>query len=251
MAKSRPLDTADSHDRHPRAWRARAQPQGHQPRAPEAPIDGVHRGLRLGQELARVRHHRRRVPAPDQRDLQRLHPGLHDDDGPPRRRPARRADDRDRRRSGADRRQPALDGRHRDRRERHAADPVQPPRAAAHRLVQRLLVQCPDDAGQRRAPQRYRRADGGQERGLPRWHVPLLRGDGLGVRHRPRRAVRRGQVAGRRGITVPGYTADGGYMPDLRRGRTARPAHSPISARSSAGNSCTAKPARSSSRTST
>ena len=65
----------------PRAGRAREQPQGRQRRDPEAPADGVHRRLRLGQELAGVRHDRRRVAAADQRDLQRLRAGLHADAG--------------------------------------------------------------------------------------------------------------------------------------------------------------------------
>ena len=52
----------------PRAGRAREQPQGRQRGDPEAPADGVHRGLGLGQELARVRHDRRGVATPDQRE---------------------------------------------------------------------------------------------------------------------------------------------------------------------------------------
>ena len=128
----------------PRARRAREQPQGRQRRDPEAPADGVHRRLRLGQELAGVRHDRRGVAAADQRDLQRLRAGLHADAGAARGRRPRRADDRDHRRPGADGRRPPLHGRHRHRRQRDAAHPLQPARAAAHRLAQRLLVQRPD-----------------------------------------------------------------------------------------------------------
>src|ERR1039457_3675173 len=65
----------------PRARRAREQPQGHQRRDPEAPAHRVHRHLRLGQELAGVRHDRRGVAAADQRDVQRLRAGLHADAG--------------------------------------------------------------------------------------------------------------------------------------------------------------------------
>ena len=79
----------------PRPGRAGEQPQGRQRRDPEAPADGVHGRLRLGQELARLRHDRRRVAAADQRDLQRLPAGLHADAGAARGRRARRADDRD------------------------------------------------------------------------------------------------------------------------------------------------------------
>ena len=125
----------------PRARRAREQPQGRQHRDPEAPADGVHRRLRLGQELAGVRHDRRGVAAADQRDLQRLRAGLHADAGAARGRRARRADDRDHRRPGADGRRPPLHGRHRHRRQRDAAHPLQPARAAAHRLAQRVLLQ--------------------------------------------------------------------------------------------------------------
>ena len=125
----------------PRARRAREQPQGRQRRDPEAPADGVHRRLRLGQELAGVRHDRRGVAAADQRDLQRLRAGLHADAGAARGRRARRADDRDHRRPGADGRQRPLHGRHRHRRQRDAAHPLQPARAAAHRLAPGVLVQ--------------------------------------------------------------------------------------------------------------
>ena len=120
----------------PRARRAREQPQGRQRRDPEAPADGVHRRLRLGQELAGVRHDRRGVAAADQRDLQRLRAGLHADAGAARGRRARRADDRDHRRPAADGRRRPLHGRHRHRRQRDAAHPLQPARAAAHRLAQ-------------------------------------------------------------------------------------------------------------------
>src|ERR1700736_13977 len=65
----------------PRAGRAGEQPQGHRRRDPEAPADRVHWRLRLGQELAGIRYHRRGVAAADQRDLQRLPAGLHADAG--------------------------------------------------------------------------------------------------------------------------------------------------------------------------
>ena len=118
----------------PRARRAREQPQGRQRRDPEAPADGVHRRLRLGQELAGVRHDRRGVAAADQRDVQRLRAGLHADAGAARGRRARGADDRDHRRPAADGCRRPLHGRHRHRRQRDAAHPLQPARPAAHRL---------------------------------------------------------------------------------------------------------------------
>ncbi len=124
---------------------------------PEAPADGVHRRLGLGQELAGVRHDRRGVAAADQRDLQRVRAGLHADAGAARRRRPRRADDRDHRRPGADGCRPPLDGRHRHRHQRDAAHPVQPARQAAHRLAPGVLVQ-------RRLDQRSRRGHDGARR---------------------------------------------------------------------------------------
>ena len=180
----------------PRARRAGEQPQGRQRRDPEAPADGVHRRLRLGQELAGVRHHRRGVAADDQRDLQRLRAGLHADAGPAGRRRPGRADDGDHHRPGADGGQRPLHGRHRHRRQRDAADPVQPARAAAYRFAAGVLVQCRLDQRGRRGHHRARRAD---RQGAPqlhhhRRHVPALRGPRLRHRHRPDRAVRRQQV---------------------------------------------------------
>ena len=64
--------------------------------------------LRLGQELAGVRHHRRGVAAADQRDLQRLRAGLHAHAGAAGRRPPRGTDHGDHRRPGADGRQRPL-----------------------------------------------------------------------------------------------------------------------------------------------
>ena len=94
------------HCRQPRpdpcAWRTREQPQGCQRRAPEAQADGVHRRLRLGQELAGVRHDRRGVAAADQRDLQHVRAGFHAGAGAARGRRARGADDRDHRGPAAD-----------------------------------------------------------------------------------------------------------------------------------------------------
>ena len=130
------LQAADSHDLI--RGTAREQPQGRQRRAPEAPADRVHRRVRLGQELAGVRHDRRGVAAADQRDLQHIRAGLHADHGAARGRRARRADDGDHRRPGADGRRRLLHGRHRHRRQRDAAHPVQPPRAAAHRTAERV-----------------------------------------------------------------------------------------------------------------
>ena len=210
----------------PRAGRAREQPQGRQRRDPEAPADGVHRRLRLGQELAGVRHDRRGVAAADQRDLQRLRAGLHADAGAARGRRARRADDGDHRRPGADGRQRPLHRRHRHRRQRDAAHPLQPAREAAHRLAQRVLVQRPLGEGQRCDHRRARRRQDEDREGdlqPSRRHVSALRGHGLGHRLRPVCAVRRQQVAQRGRAHDPRLQHGGLVRPHLPRLRLLRP----------------------------
>ncbi len=173
----------------PRARRAREQPQGRQRRDPEAPADGVHRRLRLGEELAGVRHDRRRVAAADQRDLQRLRAGLHADAGAARGRRARRADHGDHRRPGADGRR------------------TRAPRSAPPPTPTRCCASCsagsgephigPPSAfsfnvavghGERRDHGRARATGPDREGDLQphRRHVPALRGPRLGHRLRPR-----------------------------------------------------------------
>ncbi len=201
----------------PRPGRPGQQPQEHQRRDPEAPADRVHRRLGLGQELARVRHDRRRVAAPDQRDVQRLRPGLHAHAGPAGRRRAGWADDRDHRRPAADGRQRSIDGGHRDRRQRDAADPVQPARTAPYRLSPGLLVQHSVGPRGRLDHGREDRREGREEDLLDhRRDVPPLRGDGDGLRDRPRRAVRRDEVTGRRRDHGPGLYRRGLELPPLR-----------------------------------
>ena len=129
--------------RHQGPGGTREQPPRRQPRHPQAEADRLHRGERLGQELARVPDDRRGVPAADQRDLQRVRAGLHAHAGAAGRRLARRADDGDHRGPGADGRQRPLHRRHRDRRQRDAPRRVQPARPAAHRRATGLLLQRP------------------------------------------------------------------------------------------------------------
>ena len=168
-----------------------------------------------GQELAGLRHDRRRVAAADQRDLQRVRAGLHADPGPTRRRRARRPDDGDHRRPGADGRRPPLHRRHRHRRQRDAAHPVQPPRPAPHRPAQRVLVQRPVACGPAaRSPSNAAPARQAKKATLhpPRRHVPALRGPRHGHRHRPDRALRRRRKSLNEGaLTIPGYSMDGWY----------------------------------------
>ena len=101
----------------------------------------VFTGLRLRQELAGVRHDRGGVAAAHQRDLQRLRAGLHADPGAAGCRRARRPDVRDPRRPGADGDKSPLHRRHRHRRPRDAAHPLQPAREAAHRLAPSVRLQ--------------------------------------------------------------------------------------------------------------
>ena len=211
------LHVGDRHDLIRVHGARREQPQGHQRRDPQTPAHGVHRRLGFGQELPGVRHHRRRVPAADQRDLQRLRAGLHADAGAARSRRPRRADDRDRRR-------PAADGR------RLPAPPSAPPPTPTP-----CCASCSAGSGSRTSarPNAFSfnvasvRASGAItiERGAGktvrtdlhphRRHVPAVRGLGHGLRYRPDPAFRRVQVA-RRGRH---------HHPGLHRGRlwTVRP----------------------------
>ena len=175
----------------PRARRAREQPQGRQRRDPEAPADGVHRRLRLGQELAGVRHDRRRVAAADQRDLQRVRAGLHADAGAARGRRARRADDRDHRRPGADGRR---------RRAPRSAPPPTPTRCCASCSAGSgkphigspqafsFNVASVSGAGAVTVERGGRTTKERRSFSITRRHVPALRGPGLGHRHRPDRS---------------------------------------------------------------
>ncbi len=128
---------------------------------------------------------------------------------------ARRADDGDQRRPGADGLQSPLDGRHGDRRRRDVAHPLQPAGAAAHRRARRVLLQRRVRSRQRRAHRRARRQDHHQERELQphRRDVPALRGSRLGQRLRPVSALRRQQVAER----------GRAHHPRLQHGRLVRP----------------------------
>ncbi len=135
------MQTADSHDFIRVRGAAGQQSQGRRRRDRETPADRLHRGVRFGEELAGVRHDRRGIAAAHQRDVQHLRPGLHADAGHDPTSTCSRADDGDHRRPGADGFQPPLDRRHRHRRQRHAADPVQPPRATPDRFTAGVLVQ--------------------------------------------------------------------------------------------------------------
>ena len=128
-----------------RARRPRAQPQQHQRRAAARPADRVHRPVRVGQVVARLRHDLRRGPAPLRRVAVVLRPPVPRADGQARRRRHRGpvAGDLDRPEVG--RPQPPLDRRHDHRGLRLPAPAVRPHRRAA----------LPDDGTrlQRQTPQ--------------------------------------------------------------------------------------------------
>ena len=210
------------HDRGTRS--AGEQPRRRLGRHPQAPAHRLHRRLRLGQVVTRLRHHRRRVPAPDQRDLQRVPPVVHAE---PVNRPdvdsLRNLGAGHRGRPGADGRQLPLHRRHRHRRVRHAADPLQPARRAARRRRRRVQLQ----------PRRG--------------HVPDLRRAGPGLR------PRRWRVGGRRAL--PQRRRDQRaqlrrrllVLADHRRLRPVRPGRQApgLHRRSSGRTSCTSPPRRS------
>ncbi len=79
---------------------------------------------------------------------------------------------------------PRSHGRHCHRRQRNAADPVQPAREAAHRLAPGVLLQRRLDQWRRRGHLRTRGPgeEGAAKLQHPRRHVPALRGPGLGQR---------------------------------------------------------------------
>ena len=129
------------------------------------------------------------------------------------------------RRPAADGRRPPLHGRHRHRRQRDAAHPVQPAREAAHRLAPGVLLQRRLDqrggCGQVRARRENR--EGAAQLQHHRRHVPALRRPGHGHRHRPVPAVRRHQVAQRGRDHRPRLHRGRLELPALQRVRLLRP----------------------------
>ena len=211
----------------PRARRAGEQPQGRQRRDPEAPADGVHRRLRLGQELAGVRHDRRRVAAADQRDLQRVRAGLHADAGAARRRRARRADHRDHRRPGADGRRPALHGRHRHRRQRDAAHPVQPARAS-RTSARRRRSPSTSPRSAARAPSRSSKAGqkvegASQLQPSPAACARAARAAARSTTSTSPQLYDDSKSLNEGALTIPGYSMDGWYGRIFRGSRLLRP----------------------------
>ena len=117
----------------------------------------------------------------------------------------------DQERMGAE---PPLHGRHGDRRQRDAADPLQPARQAAHRLAAaRSRSTSPSVSGSGGDHRRARRQDQDRERELQphRRHVPALRGPGsvtdfdLSALYDDSKSLNEGA------LTIPGYSMDGWY----------------------------------------
>ncbi len=158
---------------HHRERRPRAQPQGRHRDHSEGTPHRRHRPVRFGQVVARVRHDRRRVAAPAERDVHDVRPQPAAALRPTRRRRHRQPAGRHRGRPEADRRQQPLHGRHDHRPPLAAAAAVVARRPPVRRLLERVLVQ------------------------RPRRHVPALPGPGHREDHRPRRAGGPHEVAER------------------------------------------------------
>ncbi len=129
--------------------------------------------------------------------------------------------------------QPPLHRRHRHRRERDAADRLQPARKAAHRIAQGVLLQRPVGHGRRRDHGRARfPEDGEEDLQRHRRHVPAVRGHGQRDRPRPGPALRREQVPRPRvrspSPATPGAAGTRGSSPSRASStRTSRSATTP------------------------
>ena len=151
-------------DFHPR--RPRAQPQEYRSRHPARPAGGVHRAVRLGQILARLRHHLCRGPAPLRREPVGLRAAVPGDDAEAGRRPDRRPLARHLHRAENHFAQSALDGRHRHR----------DPRLHAASVGARRRALLAGDRAADREPDRV--ADGRPHPGAAGGHAALSAGAG-------------------------------------------------------------------------
>ena len=118
----------------------------------------------------------------------------------------------DQERMGAER---PLHGRHRHRRQRDAAHPLQPARQAAHRLAPGVLLQRRVGSAARARSRSSRGSKASEKRSVRkrhRRHVPALRGPGLGHRLRPvRSSTTTAKSLNEGALTIPGYSMDGWY----------------------------------------
>ena len=208
-------------DRHPR--RARAQSQERRPRHPARPAGGVHRPVRLGQVVARLRHHLCRGPAPLRREPVGLCAPIPRDDAEAGRRPDRRPVAGHLHRAENDLEKPALDRRHRHRDLRlHAAVVGARRRAllAGDRAADRKPDRLADGRPRAGAAGRHAHLCAGAGRARPQGRVPQgarrVPEEGLPARQDRRRVLRdrRGPAARqeihprhRRGGRPPGGAA--------------------------------------------
>ncbi len=165
--------------------RPRAQPQGLRPRDPARQARRDHRAVRLRQELAGVRHHLRRGPAPLRRVALGVRAAVPRPDGQARRRPHRGAVAGGLDRPEDDVAEPALDGGHGHRDLRLPAPAL---RARRHPALPDLRPR--DRAADARPDRRpHPRAGRGHE-------VPGARAGREGPQGRVRQALRRPEARG-------------------------------------------------------
>ena len=116
----------------------------------------------------------------------------------------------DQERMGAE---PPLHRRHRHRRQRDAAHPVQPAGQAAHRVASGVLVQRRLDQRGGRGHDRARREDrqGASQLHHHRRHVPALRGPWLGHDFDLTALYDDSKSLNEGALTIPGYSMEGWY----------------------------------------
>src|SRR5438132_4512590 len=182
------------------AWCSRAQPQEHRRGAPPGPARRPDGALGLGQVLARLRHHRRRGPAPLRRVALRVRAAVPRADGEARGRLDRGALARDLDRAEDDQQESALHRRHRHRDLRLPARALRARRRAALPVVRQgdLGADRAADGGPRAAAaggHAAARAGAGRARAQGRVQEALLRPPAPGVlaRARQRRRARAGR----------------------------------------------------------
>ncbi len=196
--------TSEGFPRHRHSWRPRAQPQERRRRNPARPAGGVHRPVRLGQVVARLRHDLCRGPAPLCREPVGLCPAIPGDDAEAGRRPDRRPVACDLYRAEDHLQESALDGRHRHRDLRlHAAAVGAGRRAlfAGHRPADREPDHLADGRPRARVARRHPHLRAGAGGARPQGRVPQgarrIPQEGLPARQGRRRLPRdrRGQAA--------------------------------------------------------
>ena len=196
--------------------RARAQPQERRPRNPARPAGGVHRPVRLGQILARLRHHLRRGPAPLRRKPLGLRAAIPGNDAEAGRRPDRRPVAGHFHRAEDHLAQSALDRRHRHRNPRlHAASVGAGRRAvfAGDRAADREPDRLADGRPRHGAAGRHAALSAGAGGARPQGRVPQgtrrVHEEGIPARQSRRRVLRDRRRAGARQEIHPRHRRGG------------------------------------------